>query len=404
MASIGTIDFGLHRKTNEEPYPTAVICALTRPFAEDVRWSLEDGSWIVVAKRGSRYICANGRALQEHDRAKNDGINALMQALDLACMQSHIASNLSKPGDNHIVLFKNNDQAVARITSTFDLAASMDISVEVRNKDGEIVPQPMAPAPVWHRALRYYRLSQLAGDIYEAYRNLYLAFEAIAEALYPRAKNEREGEWVRRCFKEMHGKYNLSPYAPNGHSAPSEYLFGTLYEHTRCSLFHARTVDSILPFYETDTSKMQNAYATLLRIWRQIASSELHVGGGGGVITYQGYKHWMDNLFSNLVEVAVTNDTKPPKGSDTKLGPAKSIFSLEQSKYISEVVPGMVGVEGFESNVRKLPVIRKIGLISGSVLHAVAPIEGGLDLFGVDLLQVSLRQRLIQDSQPKTLF
>lgn len=404
MASIGTIDFGLHRKTNEEPHPTAVICALTQPFAEDARWSLEGGSWIVVAKKGSRYICANGRALQEHDHAKNDGINALMQALDLACMQSHIASNISKPGDNHIVLFKSNDQAVARITSTFYLAASMDISVEVRNKDGEIIPQPMAPAPVWHRALRYYRISQLAGDIYEAYRSLYLAFEAIAEALYPRATNEREGEWVRRCFKEMHGKYNLSPYAPDGHSAPSEYLFGTLYEHTRCSLFHARTADSILPFYETDTSKMQNAYATLLRIWRQIASSELHMGGGGGVITYQGYKHWMDNAFSKSVEIAVTNDPNPPKGSDTKLGPDNLISSLEQSKYISEVVPGVVGIEGFESNVKKLPAIRKIGLISGNVLHAVAPIEGALDLFGVDMLQVSLRQRLIQENQPKTLF
>src|SRR5699024_1328430 len=141
---------------------------------------------------------------------------------------------------------------VLAINAVFNLAAQISATVEVSDKDGNIKLQPVSPLPKWHRSLRYYRLSQTATDTYEAYRNLYLGFEALSEECFPRETDEREGDWMRRCFEQFHRKYNLARFAPEGHAHPNEYLFGVLYKFTRCNLFHSRTATAILPFYEVD--------------------------------------------------------------------------------------------------------------------------------------------------------
>lgn len=192
-----------------------------------------------------------------------------------------------------------------------------------------------------------------------------------------------------------------------GHRAPNEYLFGTLYENTRCNLFHSRTTDAILPYYEVDAFAVHDAYETLLRIWRHIAAAVLGTRIGGSVVTSQGYRHWMGNAFgqSLAVAVAVADDASPAKESDTSVSPSGlAVSTLSRCRYAGEVTPGVVRVEAGESDPQSLPLIRRLALQINDTLYAVSVIDGGLNLRGVDRFDVVLKQRLIQGGQPKVTF
>lgn len=213
MASLGQLHLGGSEDESGIRHPTAIACALITPFKEDVHWADLNGDWLVMAKKGLGYISARSRRPMLLGEAKRNGIAALTQALDLFSVQWNRTSNLSKAGDNFFALYRHEDKQVLSFTATFDLPISMSCSVEIRDKDGNVKPDPQPPSPSWHRSFRYYRLSQLAADVYEAYRNLYLSFEALMEALYPRQQNEREGAWIRRCFQQLHCRFGLSTFA-----------------------------------------------------------------------------------------------------------------------------------------------------------------------------------------------
>src|SRR5699024_4037970 len=167
-------------------------------------WGFDDDKWEVSSLEGCRYIVARSPFKLDLDKIRKNGLSAVQKALDLASAHKNQTTSLSAPGDNYIVLREHNGRVVLAINAVFNLAAQISATVEVRDKDGNIKLQPVSPLPKWHRSLRYYRLSQTASDTYEAYRNLYLGFEALSEECFPRETDEREGDWMRRCFEQFH--------------------------------------------------------------------------------------------------------------------------------------------------------------------------------------------------------
>lgn len=405
MAAIGNLYLAGDPPNGEDLAKSALACSLKVPLSSDLSWRFEDEGWIVAGLRGFRFIVARCRHQLDSAAAQAQGLSAIQKALDLVSAHRNQTAMLSAPGDNFITVCEVESQVLMTINAVFNLSVGVSASVEVRDKDGNVKPQPTSPLPLWHRSLRYYRLSQSASDTYEAYRNLYLAFEALAEEFHPRAEGEREGEWVRRCFSELHREHNLAAFAPEGHPAPNEYLHGTLYEFVRCNLFHSRTASTILPFYEVSAPAIEAAYQQLLRIWRHLAHAVLGVSAGGGVVTHQGYKHWMNGVFNNGASVIVSDDENGVERSDTSINPSGGrVHTVECCDYISEVEPGTVGVRASDSRAAEMPRINRLGLMVGDVLHAVSDWQPGITLGGVTNLQVNLYQRLIQGNQPKVHF
>jgi hypothetical protein len=406
MASIGELHIGATADEHGIAHPSAIVCPLLAPFKQDVVWQNVNEDWLVTAKAELPYLCARSPRELPFDVVKQEGMVALTQALDLFSVQMNQTSNLSKPGDTFFTLYRETMRQALRLHATFDMAISMHVAITVRDKDGNERPEPERPLLRWNRAFRYYRLSQLAADVYEAYRNLYLAFEALVAAHYPRGKNERESAWVRRCFQEIHAQLNLKDLAPDGHRYPNEYLFGVLYENTRCNLFHAQKVGSILPYYEVAAPKIHEAYQLLLNLWHRIAGALLQVSAGGGVVTYNGYRAWMDGVFNGKpLAVAVSDDATPIQGSDTHVGgPGFQVAELQTCRYQGEAAPGVVRIEAHESRPQALPRICRLGLQMENSLYLISGIDEGLVLAGIDDFHVVLDQRLVQGSQPKARF
>jgi len=385
---------------------TAVACELLKPLGEDIRFDNVHNGWQVRGFKGGHYLVARHIENKSYDDAKLQGARALQEALDIASVEDNNTNNLAAVSDSSIVVHEEQGKMILSISSAIDFSVGMQFQVTATNREGQVIPTPRRPVPRWHKSFRYYRLAQISSDVYEAYRNLYLAFESLLETCHPRAQGEREGGWIRRGLAAIHAEFGLESFAPEGVRQPSEFLYGILYESTRCNLFHAQRANAILPYYNIDISRIRKAYDILLRLWRFLASTSLGAKSGGGVITYNGYRVWMDQVFgSSELGVCVTADDSPGLHEDAEVSPkGLGVSYLKRCRYGGESALGVVSAYIAEDDdLGRLPIINRIGLMLDRKLFAISFVRN-LSLEGIGLLRVHVCQRLIQANQPRTIF
>lgn len=65
-----------------------------------------------------------------------------------------------------------------------------------------------------HIGFRYYRLAQSTEDLYDGFRNMYLAFEVLLSSKYPKVRGEQEIEWLERGLREATETLRLRDLVP----------------------------------------------------------------------------------------------------------------------------------------------------------------------------------------------
>src|SRR5664279_4158410 len=88
------------------------------------------------------------------------------------------------------------------------MGSDFHADTEVRDAQGNIIPPPPR-STFWHESFRYYRLSQTTDDLFDAYRNVYLALESVLSTISPQKVNaatgriaEQEGQWFERALTD----------------------------------------------------------------------------------------------------------------------------------------------------------------------------------------------------------
>lgn len=133
------------------------------------------------------------------------------------------------------------------------------------------VQPPPSPPPLiqHHPALRYYRLSQLSDDLFDAFRNAYLALEYLASEESPKGPNESEPKWLLRVLGGP-----LASILPGGIDVPvfveSAYKFG------RLPLFHAKSYSTFYLPHGPERLTIQNTFETLQSILASIQHHRLN--------------------------------------------------------------------------------------------------------------------------------
>src|SRR5699024_5129401 len=120
----------------------------------------------------------------------------------------------------------------------------------VRNAEGKIVHDPPPPQDEWHESLRFYRISEASNDLFDSFRNLYLAIEALLSAVSapvvnPSGSPEGEGAWLKRVMRQVSLVVDLSPFAPPSSKAPHNAIHAELYGALRTAIFHAKKGRSV---------------------------------------------------------------------------------------------------------------------------------------------------------------
>jgi hypothetical protein len=408
MASIGMIHLGgRDSHTNLCAFASGVVfflhsaCAVSRIFA------FANREWEVEISQGHQSIVARSPLKLAADDILTRGLEVCQQALDLLSLDHQGDLQILTPGVEHILLFHENQRLMLRQVSLADLSVSTQVAIASLDKDGNIIPEPPEPQIKWIPAFRFYRLSQGSSDLFEAYRNLFLALESLLNEICPKQRREGEKKWLQRALGEVGKRISLSEFVPAGTPDPLAYFINSQYDNIRCKLFHAKGHQAILPHQQINPAAVVDAYATLINMWRRIASTYFKAPAGGGVITNIGFKAMMNGAFENGFTFTATADQTLPTKEDTEVSPLhKALYPFEDYAYINDIKPGQVLLIGSlaEKSMAKMKAIYRIGVTVADTLYSIKYIADGLSLAGIDKFESYQTYRLINKGMPKTIF
>lgn len=154
--------------------------------------------WSVEVHAGSEIVVARDQAGTSYQEALDDALAAANRGLDLLCLRGEATMAIGHAQTEHIIWWREGSQSVIRLLSTPTVMVHVD---QITVTGGMPV---VAPAPQWQESARYFRLSQLSDDLFDSFRNVYLALESILDAIAPQRTSpfKGEGTWFRRALAE----------------------------------------------------------------------------------------------------------------------------------------------------------------------------------------------------------
>ena len=225
----------------------------------------------------------------------------------------------------HLVWWTETRGIVLRDVAISDLGFRFSATAEVRDAAGNLVTQPAPPPVPCHESFRYFRISQTTGDLFDAYRNLYLAVESLLSTVVPMRLNasggpaEGEGRWLHRALTEVHPPtVDLANYVVAGAADPVDAVFDDLYAGTRTQLFHSKAGRPILlPHTLSGRDDVLASLERLGRLYVDLARSALSLQRRGGVRPTRASPR--RRLSAELV---LSDDPAPAEKTDTVINPS----------------------------------------------------------------------------------
>ena len=393
---------------------SGAIFRLNRKAPESAEESF--GPWTVEIREGSLGIVVRGGAATSPTVAWTEAIEVVQQALDLLSVRGVADLAIVDAEDEHIVWWLDQQRATLRLSATVTMNFRMGTpTLVVRDRSGAVIPQPLPPALAWHDSFRYFRQSQITDDLFDAFRNMYLALEALLSTIAPmRVKpngrpSEGEGEWFQRALTEANNYIQLAAFAPSaGSSDPVDDICRDLYGTYRTALFHAK---SGRPVFLPHTSPQRAAIATSVQRCTKLymALAEAVLGAHrltGGIFEYF-FRTQTEQWDRDLV-IYASDDTMPVGPNDTVINPSGGQVVALSTQTAPELESPFVRVFLGKAPVACLGTLRHIARIMATDLRRVPLFghgeEGILTLEGIEGFEAALSLRARNTRQVRAQY
>ncbi|MDN5763832.1 MAG: hypothetical protein L0H41_16135 [Microlunatus sp.] len=322
MASFGGIDLQLSTGGG-------AVFAIT-PDTDDLEFNYPAGTrGEVLLPHRSHNIIVRGLQTRDHATTLATARESANRALDIAFGQGRRPVLLKHRDSPYVAWWPTGHGTTLTVVATLLSTARMSATFEVRDSTGKLVESPPPPPKTWHESLRYYRVSESSNDLYDSFRNLYLALESILSTMVPPHTNpsESEGRWLERALKTVAVTLDLAPFAPsNSMKSASNAIHEELYTNLRTAIFHAKAGRKIwLPQDWNSRQTITEARVRYSTLFRKLAQAHLDIPypGGGFVKTF--WEEVMDDPILNDSVAYVSNDqtavADEPKG-EYQIAPA----------------------------------------------------------------------------------
>lgn len=235
--------------------------------------------------------------------------------------------------------------------------------------------------------------------MFDAYRNAYLALEAVLsditpQKIHPHGRRESERDWLTRALVDA----ELT-------TAGDDALADDLYRGVRASLSHAKSGrDLLLPY---DNAERETVLASLHRVvwlYLKVAASHFGVTRHGGTVTEAGWQAMLTPIVDDVV-VSASDDESPWDEAETKLAPAGGMLR-ELTRIERSVVSGpwflmRLTWSAASSELSDLPFVRRIVGAHNGVAAFATVLEERLYLPADAVLQYELGTRGLDAHQPR---
>lgn len=354
---------------------------------------LADG-WRVSLRKDTNCIVVGSEEKYASDEVFDKALDAATRGLDIYSLLTDYHEQTVDAHNDYIVWFVDEEgQRRIREFGTHTLKSRGRARAKI---DGEY-PEPTIPE--WHESFRFYRLSMITEDLFDAYRNQFLAVEHVLSDIRPPEPDEGENEWMLRALEEAHNRYDLSNYAPN-ESNPVESIHGVQYEYVRCGMFHSKSTSSRLqPRNKEDYETVREALTDLTKIYSKIVQERYgrspNSPGGMSTYAFENSLQWMKDGNAKIVlrEEKQNFESDQPFEFADNVDVVDAGFSHEQSRDGMMFVEATISVPDVSSTeIRQIDLVKQddgetIPMISGAVANV-------LDISGFDVFECVMGIRL----------
>jgi hypothetical protein len=293
--------------------PDSAGAAFRVSVAAPTSHTLTVDDWEIEVRAASVCVVARGPARRDADRAFLDGLDYANRGLDMLNATGGPAVSLVDAEEEYICWWPDRRGSVVRLFSAATAKVTVGIpTVTVTDASGRVVPPPPRPTERWHEALRFLRLSQTTDDLGDAFRNMYLALEALLDDLDPQqvapnGRFEPEGRWLRRALTTADSAIDLKRFLPGQPTNAVDAFMNLIYEDLRTAVFHAKTSRPVvLP--QSDPSarrKLVDGLRLLGEVVKALAEHQLHVRRPSGGI-FAGFWRMQTSGPAQQAKLAVT--------------------------------------------------------------------------------------------------
>ena len=107
------------------------------------------------------------------------------KGLDILAMTGRATLGLEDVWLTHAVWWTTRESIVVRFWCSATMLLTITGSANVYGPDGALKTPDVEPTPAWQESMRYFRMSELTDDLFDAFRNIYLALESLLSMLAP---------------------------------------------------------------------------------------------------------------------------------------------------------------------------------------------------------------------------
>jgi hypothetical protein len=337
------------------------------------------------------------------------GHECVQQGLDLLSILGKDDLTIRDANDENLIWWRDEDLQILRVVSTSTL--NFDVSparLTVRDQNGSEVQNPEIE-PTYHYAFRFFRLSQVTEDLYDAYRNMYLAFELLLSSQYPKQKKEKEIDWLHRGLKEADASMNFSVFVPTSTGDLVNDIVNTVYKNARLPLFHAKHGRDFYPPQSIlNRQAVKKALDLLTKIVLKFSESCYNARRlGGGVFSKWVYEN-TSRLFSSA-KMLMSDDSHKfdPTQADLNHDRYKSavwldtqLLPIDETRGKGPTLLGKVSNKYFGD----IEYVRRFEIVGKKAPYIGHAIENNLTLTGIDRLECQFDTRVSNVRQPKSMF
>jgi hypothetical protein len=255
---------------------------LHAPAKKTVTWPHPDGR--VAVRQGAAYLTVELARETPEEMVRDDAWRIAQEVLDIHAVQHREALATHRGDSEYLTWIRVNGKQHLTVVEMVNAPWSMSASITVGNSAGPTVhlgasdPSSFSKI-VHHPALRFYRLSQLTDDLFDAFRNAYLCLECLVSDESAKGSSEGEPDWLKRVLAAQ-----LAGAVPHG--VNSATLVDEIYRLGRLPLFHAKMGKSFLTPYGKGRDQVHAVFmklnALLMGIFRQRWGPAL-LGGWGSM-------------------------------------------------------------------------------------------------------------------------
>jgi hypothetical protein len=204
-------------------------------------------------RRGVSAIVVRGISATDHESVLLKAPELANRALDILAMTGVATMALADVWSCHAAWWPAPQATVIRIWCSATQTLKIQATAVVRDPDGTVRSPEAETTPDWHASMRYLRTSETTDDLFDAFRNVYLALESLLNKLQPRTPGENEGPWLRRALTWVHSTAGLEPYLRDPATDPVRAIYDELWKEVRNSIFHAK--DPLTSFLPQDLAR-----------------------------------------------------------------------------------------------------------------------------------------------------